>query len=121
MVCVLLDTNALLIPFEFGLDIYKQIKNLVPKAKIITLSLCVDELKSVKPRIYESIINLGLKKGLTVIETLLKAKNVDSQILDYAVSHKCIVFTQDIGLKKKLLNVGLHVVIMRQKKYLKVV
>lgn len=117
---VLLDTNALLIPFQFQLDIYSEIKNLIPRVGIITLSLCVDELRKKKLRAWKSVIDLGLQKGLKIIETLLKAGNVDSQILSYAVKHKCLVFTQDRVLRKKLLNASLRVIIMRQKKRLEV-
>ncbi len=118
---VLLDTNALLIPFQFGLDVYEKIKELVPKARIITLSSCVEELKKKKPRRWESIVALGMQKGLKIIESLLKAETVDDEILKYAVKHKCLVLTLDKELKKKLLNASLRVIIMRQKRYLRVI
>ena len=118
---VLLDTNALLIPFQFKLDIYSRIKVLIPKAEVITLSECVEELKKKKPRVWKSVIDLGLQKGLRIIETLLRVKTVDDEILEYAQKHKCLVFTQDRVLKKKLLNASLRVIIMRQRKYLKVI
>ncbi len=117
MTSVIFDTNAFLIPFMFGLNPYQGIKDLVPGAELVTLEACVNELKGLKPRQWESIIDLGLKNGLRVIQTNLKAPSVDDLIVEYAREQSALVLTQDRLLKKKLLNNSLRVVILRQKKY----
>ncbi len=117
MTIVIFDTNAFLIPFMFGLNPYQGIKDLVPGAELVTLEACVNELKGLKPRQWESIIDLGLKNGLRVIQTNLKAPSVDDLIVEYAREQSALVLTQDRLLKKKLLNNSLRVVILRQKKY----
>lgn len=117
---VLMDTNSLLIPFEFKFDVYSELK-FQGFSELITLDICLAEVKKIKPRLASAVVNLALQKGVRVIETLLKARNVDDEIIGYAKQHKCLVFTQDVLLRKKLLNQGLRVLIMRQKKYLKVI
>lgn len=118
---VLIDTNALLIPLQFKLDIYEKMRDLMPKVSFTTLRSCVNELKKKKPRLSELALNMGLINGLRVIETVLKAKSVDDEILSYSIKNKSFVFTQDKALRKKLLKHGLRVIIMRQKKYLEVI
>ncbi|HLE06556.1 MAG TPA: hypothetical protein VI790_04325 [Candidatus Nanoarchaeia archaeon] len=118
---VLFDTNALLMPFEFGIDPYQGVKDLIPGAILITLESCISELKGLKPGRWESIVSLGLQKGLTIEQTSLNAPSVDDLIVIYAKTNKCLVLTQDKLLKKKLLNNSLRVVIMRQKKKFEVI
>jgi hypothetical protein len=113
---VLFDTNALLIPFQFNINPYKGIKDLIPGAELITLSDCVNELKGLKPSKWEQIISLGLKQGLEINNTKPSNLSIDDKIVKYAKQHNCLVLTQDKLLKKKLLNSNLRVVIMRQEK-----
>src|SRR3989339_1518721 len=101
---VLFDTNALLMPFEFGIDPYQGVKDLIPGAILITLESCISELKGLKPSRWESIVSLGLQKGLIIEQTSLNAPSVDDLIVIYAKTNKCLVLTQDKLLKKKLLN-----------------
>ncbi len=121
MTTVLLDTNALLMPFQFGLNPYKQLKELIPNTKIITLQECVDELKKIRPRSWESVIKLGLSNGLIIKKSTTKASTVDDLIVKESLKNKYIVLTQDKELKKKLLNKSLRLVVMRQKKYLELI
>lgn len=118
---VLFDTNAFLMPFEFGIDPYQGVKDLIPGAILITLKACVNELKGLKPGRWESIISLGLQKGLKIEQTNIDNLSVDDLIVLYAKNNKCLVLTQDKLLKKKLLNNSLRVVIMRQKKKFEVI
>ncbi|MFA5406404.1 MAG: PIN domain-containing protein [Candidatus Nanoarchaeia archaeon] len=117
MTQVIFDTNALLIPFMFKVNPYQGVKDLVPGAELVTLEACVNELKGLKPRQWESIIDLGLRNGLKIIKTDLKASSVDDLIVEYARPNKALVLTQDRLLKKKLLNNSLRVVILRQKNH----
>jgi len=118
---ILFDTNALLMPFEFGVNPYQGVKETVSGAELITLEECVQELKGLKPVQWESILTLGLKNGLQIVESGIKSLNVDETIIAYAKKHDCLVLTQDKLLKKKLLNTSLRVLIMRQKRYFEVV
>jgi len=117
---VIFDTNALLMPFEFGVNPYNGVRDIVPGAELITLEECVQELKGLKPLKWESILSLGLQNGLVIVDSGIKGLSVDDTIVEYAKKHECLVLTQDRLLKKKLLNNSLRVVIMRQKKYFKV-
>ena len=112
---VVFDTNALLMPFQFNVNPYEGVKDLVPGAELLTLEECVMELKGLKPRKWKSILSLGLQNGLKVVPSGLKGL-VDDVIVEFAKKHQALVLTQDKLLKKKLLNNSLRLVVMRQKK-----
>lgn len=113
---VLFDTNSLLIPLMFKLNPYQGVKELVPKAELITLQACVDELKGLKPVKWDEILQLALDNGLRIIDYSIKGLSVDDTIVEFAKQKKCLVLTQDKALRKKLLNNSLRVVLLRQKK-----
>ncbi len=113
---ILLDTNFLMVPNQFGVDIFEFLKDY----EIFTLSSCIEELKK-----------LAKKKGKTGIAArvaikLIKEKNVrtlktkekgDNAILNYAVQEKCPVGTNDKELILRLRKNGITVFRLRQKKY----
>ncbi len=114
---VLFDTNALLMPFEFKINPYEGVKKLIPNAELITITGCVNELKGLRPRNWESILSLALSNGLKIIDFNINNLPVDDVIVEFAKKNNCVVLTQDRFLKKKLLNNSLRLVVMRQKKY----
>jgi len=118
---IVFDTNALLMPFEFGTNPYEGASQAVPGAELITLEKCINELKGLQPLNWESILTLGLKNGLKIIKSSINGLSVDNTIVEFAKREKAIVLTQDKLLKKKLLNNSLRVLIMRQKKYFEVI
>lgn len=118
---VLFDTNAFLMPFEFGVNPYDGVKGLVPKVELITINECVRELKGLKPTSWEKIMSLALQNGLRVVDSEIKKGKVDDRIVEFAKNNNCLVLTQDRLLKKKLLNSSLRVIIMRQKKYFEII
>lgn len=113
---IVFDTNALLIPFQFGVNPYKGVKDLVPNAELITLKKCISELKQLKPEKWNDIVNLGLMNGLEIIDSGINGLSVDDIIVKFALQENTAVFTQDKLLKKKLLNNSLRLVVMRQQK-----
>jgi rRNA-processing protein FCF1 len=117
---VLFDTNALLIPFQFKINPYEQVRDLVPKAELLTLKECIAELKGLKPGKWEEILSIGKNNGLKVVGSGINGLSVDDTIVEYAKKHGAMVFTQDKLLKKKVLKSNLRLVIMRQKKTLEI-
>ncbi|MFA4820346.1 MAG: PIN domain-containing protein [Candidatus Aenigmatarchaeota archaeon] len=114
---VLLDTNFLMLPHQFGVDIFEFLKDY----ELITLSSCVSELKKLSH-------GKG-KDGLSarVALKLMKENNVhviktgvfgDASIVKYAVEEKCSVATNDIALIKALKNSNIKIIRLKQKKYL---
>ena len=115
---VLLDTNFLLMPNQFGVDIYAYLKFY----EIFTLSSCVSELKQLSRKKNKDA--LAAKIALKLIEQnkveimSLEEKNTDKAILDYAVEKKCAVGTNDKELIKALKKQSIKIIRLRQSKYL---
>ncbi|HLG24079.1 MAG TPA: nucleotide-binding protein [Candidatus Nanoarchaeia archaeon] len=120
---IILDTNFLLIPIQFKVDILSEIKRICA----FNYELCIyestmDELKSILEKGSGKDKNAA-KFALKMVEAKdfkkLKSETsyVDSSILENA-DENTIVATLDIALKKKLLDKGVSVIFLRQKKYL---
>lgn len=131
---IILDTNFLLIPARFRVDIFSEIEKTVNfKYELIILDKSLDELKNIvlKPkkglkgadkeavRIALSLVDAQLSnKKLNIIPS--KTKHVDDAIIGIAGedSANTVVATQDMGLKKRLRGLGIRIITLRQKKYL---
>jgi uncharacterized protein len=135
---ILLDTNFLMIPGNFGVDIFEEIQRVCNfNYKLYIIDKTVDELKKLPEKarkqktltktavnIALKLISLMVKEGkLNIIPTKtneeLKAKYdnvyVDNIIKDLA--NEYIVATTDIELKKHLKKV----IILRQRRYLELI
>ena len=122
---IILDTNFLLIPAQFRIDIFSEIQRICDfNYKIVILDKSIVELE-----------NLMLKeKGKTKNQVkltleLIKHKKieilategelfVDDMIVEFAKKGSFIVATQDKGLIERLKATKIKVISLRQKKYL---
>ena len=114
---ILLDTNFLMMPHQFGVDIFEFLKDY----EMLTLSSCVEELRKLSKKRGDDgkaakiALKLVKDRGIEVAKTKEKG---DRAILVYALREKCTVGTNDIGLMKSLKNGGIKIIRLRQKKYL---
>lgn len=117
---VLLDTNFLLVPVQFRVDVFAQLRE-KGYNDFFTMSACIEELRKLgKQKKHEKNVNVALdlvrKNRVKVIETSLGA---DASIIDYANDYNNIaVATLDKALIKALKAAGIKVIRLRQKKYL---
>lgn len=119
MIKIILDTNFVVIPFEFKVDIYSEFERIIDaKYKLIFPKICEAELEKLKYG--KAALKLLKQKNVEFVDISL-TKSIDDSILEYAKKEKCIIATQDKELKKKALKEGLSVITLRQKKYLWVV
>lgn len=118
---ILLDTNFLLIPAQFKIDIFAEIDRIMlEKYKLFTLDKVIDELKSIQKNPKQKQKN---KKAAKLALQLIKAKKVniiktktDKLVDDIIASLKgYIIATQDIGLKRRLKT---KIITLRAKKKL---
>ena len=124
---IILDTNFLLIPGMFGVDIFSEIQRVYPfKSEFVIVRPTLDELTTLAQRRNKD----GAAAKLAV--ALIKAKNINT--LPTAVKHAddaivaaaentkkkgaCLVATQDAKLRLRLKKAGIGVILLRQKKYL---
>lgn len=117
----LLDTNFLLIPVQFHVDIFSELQNF-GKPPFYTLRQVVSELEKLssdktKTSRAASLTLLLLKReGVKILSS--SSKTADSAIIETAATKNFAVCTQDKALIKKLHSRHVPVVTLRQKKYL---
>lgn len=129
---VLLDTNFLLIPAQFRVDIFAELRRLCDfNYKLAVLAATVAELDGIASDKTASAkdrraAKLGLKllkaKGVSAVGADRKVfKSTDKAILDFAIQGKggVVVATQDRLLREKLKSAGVAVIVLREKQYLK--
>ena len=120
---IIIDTNFLLIPSQFKVDIFSEFGRICNfNYELFIFGESINELKKIidKQTLREKkAAQLALKlielKKIGVIKSA--QKDVDSLILENSDSDT-IVATLDIKLKKELLKKGASVIVLRQKKYL---
>lgn len=119
----LLDTNFLMIPVEFKVDIISGLMSL-GYIEIFTLDLVVAELEkfSVKGGKIAKASRVALQivrnSGVTVLQTKGDLKRVDDEILRLAKTKGYAVCTQDQELLSSAKAAGIRCITLRQKRYL---
>jgi hypothetical protein len=114
---IIIDTNFLLVPFQFGIDIFKEFDKIVDeKYSLYTLSSCIEELKKVKPSLLKAVLELIKIKDVEIIKT--KERYADKEIIKLAKKDDFWVATNDKILKQKLLKNKATVLFLRQKSYI---
>ena len=120
---IILDTNFLMIPYKFRVDIFSEINRICNfNYKLFIIDKTINELKKIiqnQPVKERKGAELALKMiGLKKIESITsEAWDVDSAILEIA-DKNIVVATQDIFLKRQVVEKGASVIWLRQKKYL---
>jgi hypothetical protein len=103
---VLLDTNFLLVPYQFGLDIFLEMREVFEGEYVLVVPTgVVGELEKLgKGRGKEgAAARFGLKLlSLREHERVESSGNVDEWILGYAQKEKAVVATNDRALREKL-------------------
>ncbi len=125
---IILDTNFLLIPSQFGVDIFSEIKRIMDEEyELCIVDSTLDELD--KLQITESGSD---KKAAKLAKDLIKAKsikvlkteknlNTDKLIVNLAKNPDFIVATQDKELKGILKGNKVPLIILRAKKHLQLI
>jgi len=119
---IILDTNFLMIPCKFKVDIFSEIKRICDfKHDVFVLDKTIDELKKIiklqkgKNKEAAKIALLLVKnKKIRKIETN-ENLDVDGILLK---QKGAVIATQDIELKRKLKKKSIRTISLRQRKYL---
>jgi len=119
---ILLDTNALLMPAQFGVDLYDELLALFGDFEPIALEEVVGELSGLaRGRGRDAAaarVGLALVRRSTVVPSGSTAEGVDNRVIEYARREGCTVVTNDRELRNALLREGVDVVSMRRQKTL---
>ncbi len=121
---IILDTNFLMIPFQFKVDIISEIDRICDvKYSLCIIDLTLKELKGIVEKQKgrnKDAAKLALKlialKGFRLIKSG-KVKDADSAILEIATKDH-VVCTQDMNLKRKLREKGIRIITLRSRKHL---
>lgn len=119
---VLLDTNALMMPEQFGIDIFGELERLgyfeflVPTPVIEELRWIAKSADSGRDK-RSAKVALGLAGLCREIARLGEA---DSVLEDLALCIGAAVLTNDKELKKRLISSGVTVIYLRQRRYLEI-
>ena len=113
---VIIDTNGMMIPGQFGVDIFSELGRLgfdkcfVTRASVRELDKIREKGKGKDKNAAK--IALSLLERCTIIE---KNGYADDIIMDIAVDTNMAVLTNDIELKKRLCSKGVTNVYLREK------
>jgi uncharacterized protein len=119
---VILDSNALFVPLEFKIDIFEELRRLLNrKIDFVLLSTVKRELEMLaakdSPKIRrEAIFALKLAEKCKYVPIENDDKlTTDDAIVHVAKNWNSPVFTNDRQLKKKLRDISVPVIYVRQK------
>jgi uncharacterized protein len=122
---ILIDANALMMPAQFRLDLFSEIRALVGGFEPIVLPGVVQELTGLSKA--KGSAGAAARFGLSLAKQCAVADagdvlsgTVDEQVIDYAVRYKCMVVTNDRGVRDALLVHGIGVISMRKQKKLEI-
>ena len=114
----ILDTNALLIPWHFNIDVFEQLMWLgfTPS----TIEPVLQELQGLARRgLKGASVALSLSKRCAILEAA-KGSSVDEKLINTALKYKAAVVTNDRVLTHALRKQRIHVITLRNKRYLQV-
>ncbi|MBI2654479.1 DUF188 domain-containing protein [Candidatus Woesearchaeota archaeon] len=123
---IVIDTNFLLIPFKFRVDIFSEFDRIcsfnyrlyVFEQSLNELKNIVEKQRGMDKRAAQFALKLIGLKNIQVIKT--EQKNVDELIIEN-LAKDTVIATLDINLKKQVLEKGASAIILRKKKYLQII
>ncbi|MDG6256751.1 MAG: nucleotide-binding protein [Methanomicrobiaceae archaeon] len=122
---VLLDANALMMPGQFGIDIFGQIGELVGSFEPLVLEEVKGELMGLSRGCgrHAAAARMGLifAEKCTTIPASPGGGPVDVKIARFAEAHRSTVATNDRELRNHLLSRGTDVIFIRKQKTLELI
>jgi rRNA-processing protein FCF1 len=116
---VILDTNFLLVPFQFKINVIKELDYLLEVShKFVISSQTIIELENLGKSKSKTGIAARLAKKIletNSIEVIKNDQHVDDWIVEYAKEHNAIVATNDTLLRKRLRPFKIKVVVVKSR------
>lgn len=110
---IVLDANALLMPFQFKINIDRELKRLFGEVPVFVPSSVLGELANALDK--NSKAALALARKYQIVETELSG---DEAVLDIALQRSSAVVTNDKELIRKLRASRIPVIRLRGERYL---
>jgi rRNA-processing protein FCF1 len=122
---VLLDANALMMPGQFGIDLFGQIGELVGAYQPLVLEEVRGELSGLSMgrgrHAAAARLGLSLVERCRIVPASPEGGPVDAKIAAFAEGHRCMVATNDKELRNHLLSRGIDVIFIRKQKKLELI
>ena len=112
---VILDANALLMPFQFGINLDAEVSRLLGDCEMIVPSAVKSELRRLAAE------NRAAKAGLKLSEKFQTVKSEgtgDESVVEAALALKAVVLTNDASLLKRLKELGIPRIRLRSHSHL---
>ncbi|MBX5320669.1 MAG: DNA-binding protein [Candidatus Bathyarchaeota archaeon] len=124
---VILDSNALFVPLQFKIDVFEELKTLLNRnLELVLLQPIKEELEKMAkkgaPKMRKEAnyaLKLAEKCTLIKLEGMF-AGSPDDAIVKVAGEWKCPVFTNDKALRRRLRDISVPVIYVRQKSRLEI-
>ncbi|MFW9787865.1 MAG: PIN domain-containing protein [Candidatus Thorarchaeota archaeon] len=123
---VILDTNFLTVPVQFGVDVFDEAERVLERSvEFVLLQSVIDEIKSkierarkTESRMFNVALDLSKRCRVVTVDQPLRDLKVDDQLLEHATSVGGVLATNDRELRDKALERGIPVLMLRGKKHL---
>lgn len=118
---VVLDTNFLLVPFRFRIDILRELDYLIDYShRYVVCSRTMDELRRLWGRVGKDGMAARLAQKLVeanraAIDIVEGGGHVDDWIVSYARENSAIVCTNDSALRRRLRALDIKVITLKSK------
>ncbi len=122
---IILDTNMLLVPTQFNVNIFEEIEKIVEgQYQLIVLDSIIKELEKIagtqKKDSSAAKVALQLIKNRNIRVIKAHEKSTDKSIIEM-VDDDTIVATNDKALKERLKKRNVKIIYLKSKKYLEMV
>ena len=115
MQTVVLDTNALLMPFEIRINLDLALQNLLGEARIVVPGPLVGELKHLDHKFARAAITLARK-----YEIIPTKSSGDNSVIELALQTGGYVLTNDKELRRRLRKEGVPIILLRSGTHLEI-
>ena len=115
---IIIDTNFLLIPAQFGIDVFLETEQLLEKrVEYLILESVVNEIRmKLNDKGFKIAAEFVKRCRLIEVDISMKGLSVDEQLLEYAALVNGVLATNDRDLREKARTRGIPVVFLRGKK-----
>lgn len=120
MKVAILDTNFLLIPHQFKIDIFTELNYLLEEHKKVLSSATVNELDGISKKMSKAGLAARFAKKILEkhpeIDVIPTKLNADDFIVAYSKEHdRVVVCTNDIRLKRRINRIRVKIITLKSK------
>ncbi len=115
MQAVVLDTNALLLPFQFRVNLEAELRRLLGDPEIYVPSPVLEELKGLARSVREARAALKLAGKFRIVEV---PGDADDAVLEAASRLKAVVVSNDAALLRRLKAARIPRIFLRSRSHL---